>query len=82
MSVSTLSLVQPADAKSQEIVEHLKRLAGIAKDEQFVGLACLLIRKDGAVLVTRADHASRIMMLGAVTDLQHLIARDGDPDLN
>lgn len=75
---TVIGLVTKTDETSKEVADTVRQLAEMTEREAYVGVAAVLIRHDGAVFCTSRGRGNRNMLLGAVTDLQYTIAKDGD----
>lgn len=76
--------VTPLVTKRDEVAEKCQRFiqefADLAGREPFVGIAIVGIKSDNTNYVQTYGRGDRIRLLGAVTDLQYSIAKDGDRD--
>jgi len=71
-------LVTKTDDTAERIRSLMAELLQMVTDEPYLGLALVLLRHDGQPFVSTVGFGNRVQLLGAVTDLQYTIARDGD----
>jgi len=78
MTIATVSLVTVVDdavgrtrIKAAEFKERID-------SEEFIVVAMVGVRRDGSAIVMSDGRGDRMRLLGAITDLQYMIAKDGD----
>lgn len=76
--VSSLKLVTKSDESTARVRDTMAELLRRVTDEDFTAMAVVLIRHDGEVFVSTRTNGNRVMLLGAVCDLQYTIAKAGD----
>jgi hypothetical protein len=75
---ASLKLVTKRDAVAVEIQAKLLDIAAMAEKEPLIGMAVVLLRGDGTSWVSTIGYGNRVLLLGAITDLQYTVAKDGD----
>lgn len=75
---SPLKIVTKSDEASERVRHTMATLLERVTEDSYTAMATVLIRHDGAVFVTTRSNDNRVMLLGAVADLQYSIAKDGD----
>lgn len=78
MSKPAISLVTTVDDNVRAVREKVCDLKAAVDANECVGIAFVLLRRDGGTMVGTYGYGNRVQLLGAVTDLQHIIAKDGD----
>lgn len=73
-----MKLVTTREQIAVDIHAKLLELAGIAENEDLLGMAVVMARKGGGSWVATLGKNNRVLLLGAVTDLQYTIAKSGD----
>ena len=76
--METLKLVTTREAVAVEIHEKLTQITAMAGNQSFAGMAVVIVKSDGTTFVSTIGRGNRVHLLGAVTDLQYTIAKDGD----
>jgi len=78
MTVAVVPLVTGVDdavgrtrIKASEFKERID-------SDEFVVVAMIGVRRDGSAIVMSDGRGDRLRLLGAITDLQYMIAKDGD----
>lgn len=78
MSDQPLKLVTKNESAAERVRELLGEVLEKATAEDCIAMASVIVRKDGSSFIAPFGDGSRVLLLGAVTDLQHTIAKDGD----
>ena len=77
--VSDPVLFKPKATVEAELVRgDVKQLLDYVEARDCIGMAAVMIHSDGTSSVQVRGKGCRTLLLGAVTDLQFSIARDGD----
>lgn len=76
----TIKLVTKTSEASQHVKENMDSLSKRVAKEDYVAMAVVLIRHDGANFVTTRTNGNRVQLLGAVADLQYTLAKAGDDE--
>ena len=78
MTVTVVPLVTGVDdavwrtrIKASEFKERID-------SDEFVVVAMIGVRRDGSAIIMSDGRGDRLRLLGAITDLQYMIAKDGD----
>ena len=78
MTVAVVPLVTGVDdavwrtrIKASEFKERID-------SDEFVVVAMIGVRRDGSAIIMSDGRGDRLRLLGAITDLQYMIAKDGD----
>lgn len=71
-------LVTKSDDAAEMVRDTMASLLKQVTDENYTAMATVLIRHDGRMFVSHRSNGNRALLLGAVTDLQYTIAKDGD----
>jgi hypothetical protein len=76
--MSPIKLITGRSADADLIVEKLESLVSLSRDRPFIGMAVVLAAADGTTFTSTYGRGNRVLMLGAVTDLQYTLAKSGD----
>jgi len=78
MNKPAISLVTTVDEAIDEVRAKAFELKELVDNNECVGIAFVVLSRDGRSFVGRYGRGNRVRLLGAVTDLQYTIAKDGD----
>ncbi len=76
--IEPLKLVTVRSNHSKVIRDKLKALSEFADEDNYVAMAVVLIRADSTAYISTFGRGNRLEILGAITDLQYTVAKDGD----
>lgn len=69
-------------SKNNETAKQIRKIIGEidkqVNDENYTALAIVLIRHDGAISVSSVSTTQRLLLMGAIADMQYSVAKDGD----
>lgn len=64
--------------ENETVVKRLKECTDLAVKRNCVGYAIVMVDRAGTTFVSSFGKGNRVLLLGAIADLQHTIATDGD----
>lgn len=73
-----LRLVTQRDEDAEAVRQRIQLFLAEATEKDCVGVAMVAVRGDGSSFVMTYGRGSRVLMMGAVADLQYTLAKDGD----
>lgn len=74
-----VKLVTARSKEAEEVLNTLGRATATATEHACCGVALVLLKPDGTTFVATYGRGTRVMMMGALADLQYTMAKDGEP---
>lgn len=68
----------PKSIEQNQVKEALETCLKCTSQDEYIAVAIVMLRSDGSNFIKTFNLGKRVHLLGAVTDLQYTIAKNGD----